>query len=111
MPTLDDPGVYQGRPPGGRWLHGAISLAGTVGLVNSALIAVGAGMGLRLAGTPMWVAVPSGVLVLAGAAIGHVGYVRRRTSVAAARIRAMVDQRHPSGGPVPAPRPAETSPI
>jgi hypothetical protein len=41
----------------------------------------------------------------------HIGYVRRRTSVAAARIRAMVDQRHPSGGPVPAPRPAETSPI
>ena len=110
MPTLDDRGAYQGRPPGGPWLRDAIGLSGTIGLVNSALLALGAGVALRHAGAVAWIAGSCGVLVLAASAIGQVWYVRRRSGTAFARIQAHVDGRHSTvevdlpHGPVPGPR-------
>lgn len=109
MPTLDDDGVYQGRPPGGPWVRAAIGLSGTIGLVNSALLALGGGLAVRHRGAPWWLAVTCAVLVLFGGASAHVWYVRRRSRTAHARIRANVEHRHlPDAVPVatdpPAPR-------
>lgn len=111
MPTLDDRGAYQGRPPGGRWLRDAIGLSGTIGLVNSALLGLGGGVVVaRHSGAVAWLAVSCGVLVLAIAATGHVWYIRHRSGTAFARIRANVDGRHPpvssepARGPAPGPR-------
>jgi hypothetical protein len=107
MPTLDNDGAYQGRPPGGRWLHDAIGMAGTVGLVNSALLAVGTELAVRRSGTPTWLAVACGVAVLAAMTSTHIWYVNRRTGKAFARIWATVQERHPPGATATA-RPAPT---
>ncbi|MGW4462519.1 hypothetical protein [Micromonospora sp. NPDC004704] len=97
MPTLDDRGIYQGRPPGGPWLREVVGLSGTIGLVNSALLALGSGLALRRAGAPTWAAGTCGLLVLLGGTAGHVWYIRRRSKTAFAAIRASVEQRHPVG--------------
>ncbi|MEV4626747.1 hypothetical protein AB0J90_10730 [Micromonospora sp. NPDC049523] len=110
MPTLDDRGVYQGRPPGGPWLRDAVGLSGTIGLVNSALLALGCGLALRRAIVPVWVAVTCAAVFLLVSAAAHVWYIRHRSRTAFTVIRTSVEGRHPrSDGPVrgdvPAPRP------
>ncbi|RKR86242.1 hypothetical protein BDK92_0466 [Micromonospora pisi] len=115
MPTLDDDGVYQGRPPGGPWLRDAVGLSGTIGLVNSALLALATGLGVRHVGAAWWLAVTCGALVLGGGASTHVWYVRRRSRASHARIRATVERRHqpaddpPVTAPPSAPRGGATS--
>ncbi|HEX5541335.1 MAG TPA: hypothetical protein VFX60_07190 [Micromonospora sp.] len=94
MPTLDTPGVYQARPPGSSWLRDAIGLASTIGLINSAVLAAGGGVGARAVGVPVWGAVLTAMAVFAVSAIGHLVYIRNRTVTAYARIQAAVDQRH-----------------
>jgi hypothetical protein len=106
MPTLDSPGVYQGRPPGGIWIRDAVGLSGTVGLVNSAVLALGSGMAARHAGAAMWLAGLAGGIVLVAATGTHVWYVRRRTETAFARIRTTVDGRHLPADTGPAPESA-----
>jgi hypothetical protein len=98
LPTLDDPGAYQGQPPGGRWLRDTVGLAGTVGLVNSVLIGIGGGWVAHGARAATWLAVSVAVLLLAASAAGHVWYVNRRTSRAARRVRATVHERHAATG-------------
>ncbi|MEV4757878.1 hypothetical protein AB0J86_22560 [Micromonospora sp. NPDC049559] len=104
MPTLDAPGVYQGRPPGGGWVYGTISLAGTVCLINSALIGVGTGVAVRHAGAVTWVALTAGLLALAVAVSLQVGYLNLRSRAARRRIQADLDARPRPADPVPAPR-------
>jgi len=99
LPTFDTPGVYQGRPPGGRWTRDAIGLAGTVSLVNSALVGLGAGVAIRHAGAPKWLAVTGGIAVLLLGMLTHLWYVSHRRAAATARIWSSVDRRHQPSDP------------
>ncbi|MFI6759748.1 hypothetical protein ACIBF5_11505 [Micromonospora sp. NPDC050417] len=109
MPTLDDEGVYQGRPPGGPWLRDAVGLSGTIGLVNSALLALATGLGVRHLGAAWWLAVTCGALVLAGGASAHVWYVRHRSRASHTRIRSTVERRHQTAGDPAGVDPADAS--
>ncbi|GAB2948140.1 hypothetical protein GCM10027280_41100 [Micromonospora polyrhachis] len=98
LPTLDDPGVYQGRPPGGRWTRDVIGLAGTVSLVDSALVGLGAGIAARHVGAATWLAATSGVVVLSLVMLAHLWYISYRRAAATARIWTSMGRRHQSSG-------------
>nr|MDT0662470.1 hypothetical protein [Micromonospora sp. DSM 115978] len=104
MPTLDDPGPFAPEPFRRHWLRDAVGLAGTVGLLNSALIGVGAAAGVLAVG-PAWLAVGAGVALLAGSVALHVGYVRRRVARSAAEVGAVL-RRRPELAPASAAEPA-----
>jgi hypothetical protein len=108
MPTLDDPGPFAKEPFRRHWLRDAVGLAGTVGLLNSALLGVGAAAAVLAAGPP-WLAVAAGVAVLAGSVAAHVGYVRGRVARSAAEVGAVLRRRpelSPAGKPT---QPAQTT--
>ncbi|MGW0433439.1 hypothetical protein ACWDV4_13000 [Micromonospora sp. NPDC003197] len=91
--TLDDPGAFPGRPPGGRWTRDLTSLSGTVSLVNSALVGLGVGLAVRQIGVAWWIVVAAGVAGMVGAMFIHLVYTSRRRATASARIWTSVDQR------------------
>ncbi|HEX5598474.1 MAG TPA: hypothetical protein VFX61_21020, partial [Micromonosporaceae bacterium] len=114
MPTLDTPGVYQARPPGSSWLRDSIGLAGTIGLINSTLLAAGTGFATGALGVPVWGVVLATVAVFTVSMIGHIAYVRHRTVTAYSRIQAAVEERYAAGdqevgneanSPAPPPQP------
>ncbi|HYN95201.1 MAG TPA: hypothetical protein VES42_15235 [Pilimelia sp.] len=85
MPTLDDDGPFGAAPLRRRWLRDAVGLAGTVGLLNGAL--VGFGAGFAVAGfAPSWAGAAAGLTVAAGAVTAHVAYVRRRLADTATQV-------------------------
>ncbi|GAB3158445.1 hypothetical protein GCM10027290_61700 [Micromonospora sonneratiae] len=94
--TLDDPGAFPGRPPGGRWTRDLTSLSGTVSLVNSALVGLGVGLAVRHAGAVWWAAVGCGAAGVTVAMFTHLAYTSRRRASASARIWTSVDNRHRS---------------
>jgi hypothetical protein len=100
MPTLDDAGPFAAEPFRRHWLRDVVGLAGTVGMVNSALLAVGLGLGLA-GPAPWWVAAVAGVAVMVAAVAAHVGYVRRRLAGSVAQVGEVLARRGLSGPGVP----------
>jgi hypothetical protein len=98
MPTLDDAGPFAAEPFRRHWLRDAVGLAGTVGLMNSALVAVGGGVALG-AMAPWWVAAAAGVALMAAAVTAHVGYVRRRLADSVAMVGEVLTRRRLAAPP------------
>lgn len=102
MPTLDDAGPFAAAPFRRHWARDAVGLAGTAGLVNSALVATGGGVAVGRT-APWWAAVGAGLLLLAAAVTLHVVYVRRRLAASVAEVGEVLRRR---GLPVLPPLPA-----
>lgn len=97
MPTLDDAGPFAAEPFRRHWFRDAVGLAGTVGLMNSALVGAGGGLALS-AVTPWWLAAVAGVALMLTAVTLHVVYVRRRLATSVAQVGAVLSRRGlPSG--------------
>jgi hypothetical protein len=112
MPTLDDPGPFAAEPFRRHWFRDAVGLAGTVGLMNSALLAVGAGIALRFV-APWWVAAAAGVALMLAAVTMHVWYVRRRLAASVAQVGEVLAERSltpPTTGDRPQPPTAPKTP-
>ncbi|HEX5740506.1 MAG TPA: hypothetical protein VFY17_03005, partial [Pilimelia sp.] len=110
MPTLDDPGPFAAAPFRRHWARDAVGLAGTAGLVNSALLATGGGVAAGRA-APWWAAAGAGVLLLAGALALHVVYVRRRLAASVAQVGEVLGRRGLPVLPPPAAPPSRSLPV
>ena len=93
MPTLDDAGPFAAEPFRRHWFRDAVGLAGTAGLLNSALVAVGGGAGLWAAAAPWWAAAAVGVSLLVATVTGHVWYVRRRLAASVVLVGGVLAER------------------
>ncbi|MCM0675812.1 hypothetical protein NCC78_14095 [Micromonospora phytophila] len=92
MPTLDDPGPFAPEPFRRHWFSDLVGQAGTVGLINSVLVAVGAGFaGAAL--VPPVAAVSGAVALFAASAAAHVSVVRRRVARSARHTGAVLGHR------------------
>ncbi|MEV1143369.1 hypothetical protein [Micromonospora sp. NPDC049799] len=92
LPTLDDPGPFAPEPFRRHWFSDLVGQAGTVGVINSVLVAVGAGFaGSSVA--PSAVAAPGAVLVFGLVAAAHVAVVRRRVARSARHTGVVLAQR------------------
>ncbi|HEU4426002.1 MAG TPA: hypothetical protein VFR67_25985 [Pilimelia sp.] len=109
LPTLDDPGPFASEPFRRHWIRDAVGLAGTVGLMNSALMGVAAGMALGRTAHWAVAAAAGGVLVVASLA-AHVAYVRRKLAASAGQIGDVLSRRTLAGPTAPAPGPTAPAP-
>lgn len=96
MPTLDDPGPFAPEPFRRHWVRDLVGQAGTIGLINSVVVAVAGGSALA-AVAPGWLAVPVALLLFAGSAAAHVAVVRRRVAHSAALVGAVLAHRELAG--------------
>ena len=85
MPTLDDPGPFAPEPFRRHWFRDAVGLPGTVGLINSGLVAGGVTLGTALF-APAWLAGSTGVALLVGAVWLHLTVARRRIARSARQV-------------------------
>jgi hypothetical protein len=92
MPTLDDAGPFAAEPFRRHWLRDAVGLAGTVGMMNSALIAVGGATALA-AVAPWWAAAVAGLALMVAAVAAHVAYVRERLAASVAAVGDVLAER------------------
>ncbi|WP_144119519.1 hypothetical protein [Catellatospora sichuanensis] len=96
LPTLDDPGLFP--PPAGRYqlrLRDAVGLAATIGLVNSALLAMGGGLLAAAARLPGWAVVLLALVLFAAAASVHLWWVTRTVRANAAANTHLLTTRSP----------------
>ncbi|WJK43401.1 hypothetical protein O7608_13950 [Solwaraspora sp. WMMA2056] len=105
MPTLDDSGPFAAQPYRRGWPRDLVSLAGTVGLLNSALLAATVGL-LVARAVPAWAAATLGALVLVSCLAAHVAVFRRRLARSAREVGQVIDRR-----PALAARPAPVDPV
>ncbi|MBO4209716.1 hypothetical protein [Micromonospora echinofusca] len=110
MPTLDDPGPFTPEPFRRHWFRDAVGLPGTVGLVNSAVVASAAALGVA-ASRPGWVGALVGVGLLAGSVAAHLTVVRRRVARSARQVGVVLDRRPPLQPAADALGPAGTVPL
>ncbi|WP_155386416.1 hypothetical protein [Catellatospora paridis] len=78
LPTLDDNGLFP--PPASRFhlrMRDAVGLAATIGLVNSALFAMGGGLLAAAARAPGWAVTVLALALFAAAAALHLWWVSR----------------------------------
>ncbi|GLY20980.1 hypothetical protein [Micromonospora sp. NBRC 101691] len=92
MPTLDDPGPFAPEPFRRHWARDLVGQAGTIGLINSVVVAVAAGAGLA-AVAPGWLAAAGAVAALAGAVATHLLVVRRRVAQSARLVGEVLARR------------------
>ncbi|WDZ84745.1 hypothetical protein [Micromonospora cathayae] len=92
MPTLDDPGPFAPEPFRRHWLRDLAGQAGTIGLINSVVVAVAGATGLAAVG-PTWLAGVGAVALLAGSVAGHLVVVRRRVAHSARLVGEVLDRR------------------
>ncbi|WP_155374790.1 hypothetical protein [Catellatospora vulcania] len=94
LPTLDDAGLFP--PPASprrRRLRDAVGLAATIGLVNSALFAMGGGLLAAAARLPGWAVIALALALFAAAAAGHFWWIGRTARTNAAENRKLLAAR------------------